>query len=346
MEYDSALGQPHTPPSDRHAGIELRHLRYLVAVAEAGTFTQAAERMCLAQPTLSQQVRRLEQMVGTPLLSRQRDGVRLTAAGSVLLEASRTVLSMFEYGLRRSRQAAGLDRLRLRFVVPPHLPESLAAHTAARLRSLATAADVEIIWLEAPLDAGFSVICRRQADAALGWLMSDPATLPDPLDAMELGEFEPELWIPAALSAGDRRVLGLDELVGMDVVHGPRRASPVVYDTWLAALRARRPCFEFIDPPSRHSLAVALAFAATASRPTAVLSSPLWAAGDEAMGDAPRQVEDAYNMVRVHLDGRPLTATAAVAWSGDLPRHHQQLLFDTADAGVCPLSRSEEGWPT
>jgi molybdenum-dependent DNA-binding transcriptional regulator ModE len=287
MEHDSTPGQPLAPPGDRHLGIELRHLRYLVAVAEAGTFTQAAERMCLAQPTPSQQVRRLEQMVGTPLLSRQRDGVRLTAAGSVLLEESRTVLSMFEHGLRRSRQAAGLDRLRLRFVVPPHLPESP--------------------------------------------------------DAMELGKFEPELWIPAALSAGDRRALGLDELVGMDVVHGPRRASPVVYDAWLAALRARRPCFEFIDPPSRHSLAVALAFAATASRPTAVLSSPLWAAGDEAMGDVPRQVEDAYDMVRVHLDGHPLTATAAVAWSGDLPRHLQQLLFDTADAGVCPLSRSGDG---
>jgi hypothetical protein len=250
---------------------------------------------------------------------------------------------MFEHGLRRSRQAAGLDRLRLRFVVPPHLPESLAAHTAARLRSVATTADVEVIWLEAPLDAGFSVICRRQADAALGWLMSDPATLPEPLDAMELGKFEPELWIPAALSAGDRRVLDLDELVGMDVVHGPRRASPVVYDAWLAALRARQPCFEFIDPPSRHSLAVALAFAATASRPTAVLSSPLWAAGDEAMGDVPQQAEDAYDMVRVHLDGHPLTATAAVAWSGDLPRHLQQLLFDTADAGMCPLARSGDG---
>ena len=323
------------PPCDSHSGVELRHLRYLVAVVEAGTFTQAAERMFMAQPTLSQQVRRLEQMVGTPLLSRRRDGLHLTAAGSVLFEESRTVLSVFEHGLRRSRQVAGLDRLRLRFVVPPHLPESLAANIAIRLRSVATAADVEVIWLEASLDAEFSVICRRQADAALGWLMSDPEALPDPLDAIALGQFEPELWIPAGLSAGDR-VMSLDELVRMDVVHGPRRASPVVYDAWLTALRARRSCFEFIDPPSRHSLAVALAFAATATRPTAVLSSPLWAVGGGAGEAARRPAADAYDMVRVRLAGHPLTATAAVAWSGDLPRHLQQVLFDTADAGVVP----------
>jgi hypothetical protein len=41
-------------------------------------------------------------------------------------------------------------------------------------------------------------------------------------------------------------------------------------------------------------------------------------------------------MVRVGLEGRPLTATAVVAWSGDLPRHLQQVLFDTADAGIPP----------
>src|SRR6266404_8834932 len=124
--------------------IELRHLRYFVALADAGTFTHAAERMFIAQPTLSQQIRRLEEMVGTPLLHRRRDGVQLTEAGTVLLEESRTVLSLLEHGVTRSRQAAGLGRPRLRFVLPPDLPERLAVTTSSRLRSAAVAADADV----------------------------------------------------------------------------------------------------------------------------------------------------------------------------------------------------------
>src|SRR5262249_12861166 len=69
-------------------GVELRHLRYFAAVADAGTFTRAAERLFVAQPTLSQQIQRLEQIVGTPLLHRRRAGVQLTAAGPPLLAAA------------------------------------------------------------------------------------------------------------------------------------------------------------------------------------------------------------------------------------------------------------------
>src|SRR6202050_5065775 len=84
-------------------GVELRHLRYFVAVADAGSFTHAAERIFIAQPTLSQQIRRLEQIVGTPLLRRRREGLRLTTAGGVLLEASRNVLSLVDHEVSRTR---------------------------------------------------------------------------------------------------------------------------------------------------------------------------------------------------------------------------------------------------
>src|SRR6202046_1597124 len=124
--------------------IELRHLRYFVTLADAGSFTQAAERMFIAQPTLSQQIRRLEEIVGTPLLQRRREGLRLTMAGTVLLDASRTVLSLVDHGVSSTRQAAGVGRQRLRMVMPPGLPDALAVQTASALRSAADAADLDV----------------------------------------------------------------------------------------------------------------------------------------------------------------------------------------------------------
>jgi DNA-binding transcriptional LysR family regulator len=323
-------------------GLELRHLRYLVGVAEAGTFTRAAERLFIAQPTLSQQIGRLEQIVGTPLLIRGRDGVRLTAAGAVLLGAARDVLAAFDHAVSQTRQAAGLGRPRLRVVVPADLPDSLAVQTAFRLRSAADSAGVAITWMDTPLDAEFSPIREHRADAGLGWLTAGPDTLPAPLDAMSLGQFEPEVWIPCSHPAARRGVIGLDELTGMDVIHGPRRAEIATYDRWLTILRATDPRFEFTDPPLRHSLPVALAFAAIADRPAAVLTGPV------AIADVPTGVvrlpppAGADDMVRVSIADRPLTATAALVWNGDLPRPLQQILFDTADGatGLAPASLS------
>ena len=313
-------------------GVELRHLRYLVAVADAGTFTHAAQRIFIAQPTLSQQIRRLEEMVGTPLLQRRRDGVRLTPAGRVLLEESRAVLAQLEHGISRSRHAAGLGRPRLRFVLPPDLPERLAVATASRLRFTAAAAGADVTWLETPLDAEFTVIGQRRADAGLGWMASADAPLPDPLDVMSLGEFEPEVWLPASAGIANGGTITLSDLALMEVIHTPRRASAGIYDAWLAVMRTSQPRFEFADSPFRHSLSMTLAFAATASRPTAVLTAPLHdAAGHDTPGAA-QQVADSYHMVRARLDRRPLTAVAALVWNGDLPRQLQQVLFDTADA--------------
>jgi DNA-binding transcriptional LysR family regulator len=332
--------QPESVKLPRPAGpplaIELRHLRYFVALADAGSFTRAAERMFIAQPTLSQQIRRLEEIVGTPLVQRRRDGVRLTKAGAVLLDASRAVLSLVDQEVNRTRQAAGLGQQRLRVIVPPGLPDALTVAAASELKSAGAAAEVEIVWIETPLDAEFSLIRQHRADAGLGWLTVVPEALPGPLDVMHLSEWEPDVWIPPAHAAARHGTISLGEMARMEVVHGPRSVEPGTYDAWTRVLRTVDPRFEFSDPPLRHSLHLDLAFAATADRPTAVLTGPSAIAGSRARLIRPFPAAVTHEMVRVGLEHRPLTATAALVWSGDLPRPLQQILVDTAERISCP----------
>jgi hypothetical protein len=238
--------------------------------------------------------------------------------------------------MSRTRQAAGLGRQRLRVVVPPRLPEALAVQTTSALRSVAAAADVDVIWIETPLDAEFSLIRQRQADAGLGWLTDSPDELPAPLDAMSLGEFEPDVWIPAAHPAARRGAISLGEMAAMDVIYGPRRAEPGTYDAWRMALRSADPRFEFTDPPFRHSLPMSLVFAASHDRTAAVLTGPSTAPGTRSGPIRSPGPASAHDMVRVGLENHPLTATAALVWSGDLPRPLQQILFDSADGVTSP----------
>jgi LysR family hca operon transcriptional activator len=87
--------------------MELRHLRYFVAVAEEGSLTDAAERrLHTAQPSLSRQIRDLELEVGTKLLERRARGVELTAAGRVFLDYARLALLQVETAVDAARRAA------------------------------------------------------------------------------------------------------------------------------------------------------------------------------------------------------------------------------------------------
>jgi LysR family hca operon transcriptional activator len=86
--------------------MELRHLRYFVAVAEAGSLTIAAERrLHTAQPSLSRQMRDLEYEVGTQLMMRSARGIELTAAGRAFLEHARLVLAQTEVAVEAARRA-------------------------------------------------------------------------------------------------------------------------------------------------------------------------------------------------------------------------------------------------
>lgn len=101
------------------AVLELRHLRYLLAVAERGNFTRAAEDLHISQPTLSQQVKQLERTLGVQLLDRTGRTVRLTDAGEVYTDHARRALRDLAAAERAVHDVRDLSRGHLRLGVTP-----------------------------------------------------------------------------------------------------------------------------------------------------------------------------------------------------------------------------------
>ncbi|MEO3805635.1 LysR family transcriptional regulator [Nonomuraea sp. B1E8] len=89
------------------ADVEIRQLRYFIAVAEERNFTRAAARLAMTQPALSRAIRALERDVGAPLLVRAPGDVSLTSAGEVLLGEARSLVSQAGHAMSRARRAAG-----------------------------------------------------------------------------------------------------------------------------------------------------------------------------------------------------------------------------------------------
>jgi LysR family cyn operon transcriptional activator len=97
--------------------MELRQLRYLIAIAEAGNFTRAAETVFVSQSALSQQIQTMEQEIGTLLLDRSKTGVRLTAAGEILCHHARQMLRELNEAKVAIEELEGLKRGELRIGV-------------------------------------------------------------------------------------------------------------------------------------------------------------------------------------------------------------------------------------
>ncbi|SCZ21987.1 LysR family transcriptional regulator, hca operon transcriptional activator [Burkholderia vietnamiensis] len=84
--------------------MEIRHFRYFLAIAEAGSFAEGAKRLCIAQPSLTRQIRALEDQLGCPLFVRSWHGVQLTDSGEILLREARLAVAQFDLALKRTRE--------------------------------------------------------------------------------------------------------------------------------------------------------------------------------------------------------------------------------------------------
>ena len=145
--------------------MELRHLKYFVAVAQEQSFTRAAERLWIAQPGLSQQIRALERELGVQLLERHSRGVIVTEAGELFLDKARAALAAVDAALATGRDAAAGVLGHLRVGVGTHArcelgPKLLEAFRAQR-------PSVEVTVMEAHSETLLRDLRHDRLDAAV-----------------------------------------------------------------------------------------------------------------------------------------------------------------------------------
>lgn len=126
-------------------GMELRQLRYFVAVAEEGSISQAAKRIFLSQPALSRQIKALENEIGQCLLERQAHSIRLTPVGDALLREARELLQHADQVLERVRVAGRGMRLRIGYA--PSFASGILSDAVANFTQTHPNARVELLDL-------------------------------------------------------------------------------------------------------------------------------------------------------------------------------------------------------
>lgn len=214
------------------AAVELRHLRYYVAVAEELHFTRAAQRLHVAQPALSQAVRQVERELGAPLLVRANQGVSLTAAGSLLLAEARSVLARYDAAIAAVRELAAGQAPPVRLGVPANLPPGVLVELLAVAARTEPATEVELHTddtahqLDALTSGGLDLALVRQ-------LPTDGTVHGHPLYRERLGVV---VAATDPLARLDR--VPVPRLAGAPFVIFPRRMVPAVYDLIIGTLTA------------------------------------------------------------------------------------------------------------
>jgi len=249
--------------------MELRHLRYFVAVAEELHFRRAAERLHVAQPAVSEQIRKLEAELGVQLLHRTQRSVVLTEAGAVLLEDARRILRQTDAAQRATRRARDgiLSRLRIGYV-----PDALPATMPRALRHLR--ASTPAVQVELESGSARPLLADLRADRLDAVLVS----LPAPVVGLRLAEVGYEVAVvamaTARLAPGAVGVsLTLQELAKERLLLTAREVNPAFYDAVVGAFRTAElapTLIESSEPQVEHVLLEVAAGTGVALLPSSV----------------------------------------------------------------------------
>jgi DNA-binding transcriptional LysR family regulator len=186
--------------------VELRHLRYFVAIAEEQSITRAAERLWVAQPGLSAQMRRLEAELGVQLLERHTRGINLTDAGELFLERARVVLAAADAAAATGRdlQAGVVGSVRLGIASGPGWPA--ASELLRRFSRERPGVELSVVQ-------GYAGTLRRDLrDGRLDALLTPTGSATAGIQSLELGSAQ---WV--ALIATGHPLAGIGPVTARDL---------------------------------------------------------------------------------------------------------------------------------
>jgi DNA-binding transcriptional LysR family regulator len=238
--------------------MELRHLRYFVAVAEELHFRRAAERLHVAQPAVSEQVRKLEDELGVRLFDRTPRNVALTDAGAALLPEARRVLRGAEAARLAARSASDRPARVLRI---GYVPTALLASVPRTLRRLVATTPN----LQTTMEPGSGLELSDAVRA--GELDAAVVSLPVPAAGVRvtpLGEQRAVAAFPVGHEHAVKPQVALAQIAPERIVVLPRDADRPLYDAVLAACRAAGISPTLIEMPDGHLDQVLLAVASGA----------------------------------------------------------------------------------
>ena len=204
--------------------IELRHLRYFLAVAEHLHFGRAAEQLHLAQPPLSTQIRQLEEMLGVQLFLRSKRKVELTEAGQVFQEEARKVLEAMERAGTAARQAAQGIRGRLRLGFASSAPFGIFPQV---LRTYRQAYPQVILELKESGSAE-QLVALQEHRLDFGFVRLPASATNVCIEAIDREAMI--LALPESHPLSQRENLALQEFSQDPFVIFPRRDGPGIYD--------------------------------------------------------------------------------------------------------------------
>lgn len=213
--------------------MELRHLRYFIAIAEEENFRRAADKLHVSQSPLSRQMQQLEEEISAELFEASGRGVKLTPAGRLFLEKAKAIIASVDAAAKAARETADgrIGTITIGFEGGSSLFDTLST-LVSRFRKRAPRVNVELLPMSSAEQ--WEALNSRQIQIGYGNRVPDESSF----QSIVLGRHRMGIIVPNDHRLANQPKIRVKELMNEPILMDPRSANPRLHDDIIAAVRA------------------------------------------------------------------------------------------------------------